>query len=117
MVDQADDTGGAPATGVTTGAEAGWSDAEVIAASHGEPERFAIVYDRHAAALYRYAARRLGPDVAQDVVITEPDCGTEAGLTMTPIVEGGDVVEPLPSRMRAAGGWAGAGVARPRAAA
>jgi DNA-directed RNA polymerase subunit beta' len=45
-----------------------------------------------------YLTRRL-VDVAQDVVITEPDCGTEAGLTMTPIVEGGDVVEPLRDRV------------------
>src|SRR5690606_19171551 len=38
-------------------------------------------------------------DVAQDLVITEPDCGTLDGLTMTPIVEGGDVVEPLRDRV------------------
>ena len=45
-----------------------------------------------------YLTRRL-VDVAQDVVVTEPDCGTHAGLTMTPIVEGGDVVEPLRDRV------------------
>ncbi len=45
-----------------------------------------------------YLTRRL-VDVAQDVVITEPDCGTSDGLTMTPIVEGGDVVEPLKDRV------------------
>jgi len=45
-----------------------------------------------------YLTRRL-VDVAQDVVITESDCGTLAGLTMTPIVEGGDVVEPLRDRV------------------
>ena len=45
-----------------------------------------------------YLTRRL-VDVAQDVVITETDCGTTAGLTMTPIVEGGDVVEPLRDRV------------------
>jgi DNA-directed RNA polymerase subunit beta' len=45
-----------------------------------------------------YLTRRL-VDVAQDVVITEPDCGTHQGLTMTPIVEGGDVVEPLRDRV------------------
>jgi DNA-directed RNA polymerase subunit beta' len=45
-----------------------------------------------------YLTRRL-VDVAQDVVITEPDCGTMDGLTMTPIVEGGDVVEPLRDRV------------------
>src|SRR5690606_20010190 len=45
-----------------------------------------------------YLTRRL-VDVAQDVVITSDDCGTLAGLTMTPIVEGGDVVEPLRDRV------------------
>jgi DNA-directed RNA polymerase subunit beta' len=45
-----------------------------------------------------YLTRRL-VDVAQDVVITEVDCGTVEGLTMTPIVEGGDVVEPLKDRV------------------
>src|SRR5687768_4684920 len=45
-----------------------------------------------------YLTRRL-VDVAQDVVITETDCGTRDGLTMTPIVEGGDVVEPLRDRV------------------
>ncbi|MDO7953954.1 DNA-directed RNA polymerase subunit beta' [Xanthomonas euvesicatoria pv. eucalypti] len=45
-----------------------------------------------------YLTRRL-VDVAQDVVITEIDCGTTEGLIMTPIVEGGDVVEPLRERV------------------
>ena len=45
-----------------------------------------------------YLTRRL-VDVAQDVVITEVDCGTTEGLTMIPIVEGGDVVEPLKDRV------------------
>lgn len=45
-----------------------------------------------------YLTRRL-VDVAQDVVITEVDCGTRDGLTMTPIVEGGDVVEALKDRV------------------
>src|SRR5690606_20361960 len=45
-----------------------------------------------------YLTRRL-VDAAQDVVITEDDCGTLEGLTMTPIVEGGDVVEPLRDRV------------------
>ncbi|QOY63163.1 DNA-directed RNA polymerase subunit beta' [Lysobacter sp. H21R4] len=45
-----------------------------------------------------YLTRRL-VDVAQDVVITEDDCGTLEGLTMIPIVEGGDIVEPLRDRV------------------
>ena len=45
-----------------------------------------------------HLTRRL-VDVAQDLVITEVDCRTEAGVTMQPIVEGGDVVEPLRERV------------------
>jgi DNA-directed RNA polymerase subunit beta' len=45
-----------------------------------------------------YLTRRL-VDVAQDLVITDFDCGTDRGLEMTPIVEGGDVVEPLRERV------------------
>jgi DNA-directed RNA polymerase subunit beta' len=45
-----------------------------------------------------YLTRRL-VDVAQDLVVTEVDCGTTAGLLMTPLVEGGDVVEPLRERV------------------
>jgi len=45
-----------------------------------------------------YLTRRL-VDVAQDLVISDIDCGTQNGLTMTPIIEGGDVVEPLVERV------------------
>jgi DNA-directed RNA polymerase subunit beta' len=45
-----------------------------------------------------YLTRRL-VDVAQDMVVTVDDCGTEDGITMTPIIEGGDVVEPLHERV------------------
>ena len=45
-----------------------------------------------------YLTRRL-VDVAQDLVITEVDCGTNDGLLMAPLIEGGDVVEPLAERV------------------
>lgn len=45
-----------------------------------------------------YLTRRL-VDVAQDLVVTEMDCGTTQGITMTPLIEGGDVVEPLHERV------------------
>jgi DNA-directed RNA polymerase subunit beta' len=45
-----------------------------------------------------YLTRRL-VDVAQDLVITNEDCGTLDGLTMKPLIEGGDVVEPLRERV------------------
>jgi DNA-directed RNA polymerase subunit beta' len=45
-----------------------------------------------------YLTRRL-VDVAQDLVVTEIDCGTANGISMMPIVEGGDVVEGLGERV------------------
>jgi len=45
-----------------------------------------------------YLTRRL-VDVAQDLVVTEDDCGTSHGLLMMPLIEGGDVVEPLRERV------------------
>ncbi|MFO1421770.1 MAG: DNA-directed RNA polymerase subunit beta' [Candidatus Competibacteraceae bacterium] len=45
-----------------------------------------------------YLTRRL-VDVAQDLVVTEPDCGAREGVWMTPVVEEGDVKEPLRDRV------------------
>jgi DNA-directed RNA polymerase subunit beta' len=45
-----------------------------------------------------YLTRRL-VDVAQDLVVTEHDCGTVAGITLTALIEGGDVVEALRDRV------------------
>ncbi len=45
-----------------------------------------------------YLTRRL-VDVAQDVVITETDCGTDEGLVMAPVIEGGDIIESLGDRI------------------
>ncbi|MEQ8516809.1 MAG: DNA-directed RNA polymerase subunit beta', partial [Chromatocurvus sp.] len=41
-----------------------------------------------------YLTRRL-VDVAQDLVVTEVDCGTDSGLLMTPVIDGGDIIETL----------------------
>ena len=41
-----------------------------------------------------YLTRRL-VDISQDLVVKEEDCGTESGLTMTPVIEGGDIIAPL----------------------
>ena len=45
-----------------------------------------------------YLTRRL-VDVAQDLVVAEDDCGTQAGVNLTSLIEGGDVVEPLRERV------------------
>ncbi|MEP7021805.1 MAG: RNA polymerase sigma factor [Pseudonocardiales bacterium] len=44
------------------------TDARLIEASLHHPEKFSALYDRHAKVLYRFAFRRVGPDVADDVV-------------------------------------------------
>ena len=45
-----------------------------------------------------YLTRRL-VDVAQDCIITEEDCGTTRGITMRAVVEGGDVLVSLGTRI------------------
>lgn len=45
-----------------------------------------------------YLTRRL-VDVAQDLVVTQEDCGTEEGVLVTPHIEGGDIVESLSERI------------------
>jgi DNA-directed RNA polymerase subunit beta' len=45
-----------------------------------------------------YLTRRL-VDVAQDVVVTEQDCGTDRGLLMAPVIDGGDIIETLADRV------------------
>jgi RNA polymerase sigma-70 factor (ECF subfamily) len=58
---------GADATGGdATAAEI--SDVEIIGLSQDDPELFAMIFDRHAEEIHRYAARQLGQQVAPDVV-------------------------------------------------
>jgi DNA-directed RNA polymerase subunit beta' len=45
-----------------------------------------------------YLTRRL-VDVAQDAIITEDDCGTLDGITISSLIEGGEVIEPLGDRI------------------
>ncbi|HST22447.1 MAG TPA: DNA-directed RNA polymerase subunit beta'', partial [Blastocatellia bacterium] len=45
-----------------------------------------------------YLTRRL-VDVAQDVIISEPDCGTLRGIVATAIIEGGEEIESLRDRI------------------
>ena len=45
-----------------------------------------------------YLTRRL-VDVAQDCTVIEDDCGTKNSLTVRPMIEGGDVLEPLSERV------------------
>jgi DNA-directed RNA polymerase subunit beta' len=45
-----------------------------------------------------YLTRRLC-DVAQDVIVTELDCGTADGIEVEPIIESGEIIEPLRDRI------------------
>ena len=45
-----------------------------------------------------YLTRRL-VDVAQDTTIIEEDCGTLDGLVMMPLIEGGEIIQPLSDRL------------------
>ncbi len=45
-----------------------------------------------------YLTRRL-VDVAQDSIVSEQDCGTIDGIEMTPLVEGGEIIEGLGERV------------------
>ncbi|HEX8071623.1 MAG TPA: hypothetical protein VF546_16835, partial [Pyrinomonadaceae bacterium] len=45
-----------------------------------------------------YLTRRL-VDVAQDVIVSEPDCGTLKGISASAIVEGGEEIESLRDRI------------------
>jgi DNA-directed RNA polymerase subunit beta' len=45
-----------------------------------------------------YLTRRL-VDVTQDLVVIEEDCGTENGVTMRALIEGGEVIEALRERI------------------
>ena len=45
-----------------------------------------------------YLTRRL-VDVAQDCIITERDCGTDRGITVEAVIEGGEVISPLSERV------------------
>jgi DNA-directed RNA polymerase specialized sigma24 family protein len=49
-------------------APAAAADAEVIERSWAESEQFAVLFDRHAPLIHRYAARRIGAEAADDLV-------------------------------------------------
>jgi RNA polymerase sigma-70 factor (ECF subfamily) len=58
----------ASAWSAAAGAEEDPPDAAVIRQSLADPECFAMLYDRHAAVIHRYAAQRLGADAADDLM-------------------------------------------------
>jgi RNA polymerase sigma factor (sigma-70 family) len=55
-------------TGHVDGERDACDDGILIGQSLRSPERFAALFDRHAPAIHRYVARRLGSDAADDLV-------------------------------------------------
>ena len=45
-----------------------------------------------------YLTRRL-VDVAQDVILIEEDCGTREGITVIPLIEGGEIIQSIEERI------------------
>lgn len=45
------------------------TDAELLSDTAGAVDAFAALFDRHYRSVYRFVARRLGPDVAEDVCL------------------------------------------------
>jgi DNA-directed RNA polymerase subunit beta' len=74
----------------------GLSVLEYFSSTHGARKGLADTALKTADA--GYLTRRLC-DVAQDVVVTEEDCGTVMGLTIGALKEGEDIIEPLAERI------------------
>jgi len=83
-------------TPITANFREGLSPLEYFISTHGARKGLADTALKTANA--GYLTRRL-VDVAQDVIITEKDCGTTDGITVTTLVEGGEIIQPFEERI------------------
>ncbi|MDG2420185.1 MAG: DNA-directed RNA polymerase subunit beta' [Gammaproteobacteria bacterium] len=83
-------------TPITSNFREGLSVSQYFTSTHGARKGLADTALKTANS--GYLTRRL-VDISQDLVITEQDCGTEKGLTMNPVIEGGDIIAPLGDRV------------------
>ncbi|RMG71363.1 MAG: DNA-directed RNA polymerase subunit beta', partial [Nitrospirae bacterium] len=83
-------------TPITANFREGLSPLEYFISTHGARKGLADTALKTANA--GYLTRRL-VDVAQDVIVTEEDCGTTDGITITALVEGGEIIQPLEERI------------------
>jgi len=83
-------------TPITSNFKEGLSVLEYFISTHGARKGLADTALKTADA--GYLTRRL-VDVAQEVIITEDDCGTANGITLAGIVEGEEIVVPLKERI------------------
>ncbi len=83
-------------TPITTNFREGLSVLQYFISTHGARKGLADTALKTANS--GYLTRRL-VDVAQDAIVTEFDCGTMEGIEMTPLVEGGEIIEQLGERI------------------
>ncbi len=83
-------------TPITANFREGLSVLEYFVSAHGQRKGLADTALKTAEA--GYLTRRM-VDVAQDLVITEVDCGTILGLSMTALTEGEEIIVPLGDRI------------------
>lgn len=83
-------------TPITANFREGLSVAQYFISTHGARKGLADTALKTAKS--GYLTRRLA-DVAQDLIITEHDCGTENGLLLSAHIEGGEVIEALSDRV------------------
>ena len=83
-------------TPITTNFREGLSVLQYFISTHGARKGLADTALKTANS--GYLTRRL-VDVAQDAIITEFDCGTLEGIEMTPLIEGGEIIEHLGDRI------------------
>jgi DNA-directed RNA polymerase subunit beta' len=83
-------------TPITTNFREGLSVLQYFISTHGARKGLADTALKTANS--GYLTRRL-VDVAQDCIIAEYDCGTLEGIEITPLVEGGEIIEKLGDRI------------------
>ncbi len=83
-------------TPITANFREGVSPLQYFISTHGARKGLADTALKTANA--GYLTRRL-VDVAQDVIVTEKDCGTNDGILVTALVEGGEIIQPLEERI------------------
>jgi DNA-directed RNA polymerase subunit beta' len=83
-------------TPITRNFREGLSALEYFISTHGARKGLADTALKTANA--GYLTRRL-VDVAEDAIVAEEDCGTPAGIEMTPLLEGGEIIEALRDRI------------------
>ncbi|HUH05192.1 MAG TPA: hypothetical protein VML75_24505 [Kofleriaceae bacterium] len=83
-------------TPITTNFREGLSVLQYFTSTHGARKGLADTALKTANS--GYLTRRL-VDVAQDTIISEFDCGTLEGIEMSPLIEGGEIIERLGDRI------------------